>query len=58
MYPSQPLYEQMTFNNGVKKKKKLIEKLQVIKRVAGSALSSFGNLTYIKITIKEINLYK
>ena len=58
MYPDAPLYEQMTYNNIYKKKKKLIEKLQVIKRVAGSALSSFGNLTYIKITIREINLYK
>ena len=26
--------------------------------MAGSALSSFGNLTYIKITLKEVNLYK
>ena len=58
MYPYQPLSDIMTYNTANKKKLKLIQKLQVIKRVAGSAISSYGNLTYIKITLKEINLTK
>ena len=58
MYPIQPLSDMMTYNNANKKKQKLIQKLQVVKRVAGSAISSYGNLTFIKITLKEINLFK
>ena len=54
MYPEQPLYDMMAFNNECKRKIKMINKLLVIKGIAGSALSSYGNLTFIRVTLKEI----
>ena len=58
MYPEQPLYDMMAFNNECKRKIKHINKLLVIKGIAGSALSSYGNLTFIRVSLKEIKLTK
>lgn len=44
----------MNFNNETKKKHKLLQKLQCIKGIARDAFSNYGNLTYIKITLREI----
>ena len=58
MYPRVPLYELIKFNNFSKKKTKFLEKLQIIKFLAKGVITNYGNLTYINITLQEIDITK
>ena len=58
MYQPVSIIENIKFNNETKKKRKLLLKLQIIKNIAKSALTGYGNLAYVKITLQEIKLTK
>lgn len=48
----------MSYNNEMKRKIKMIQRIQIVKGFANHAFTGYGNMTYIKITLKEIKLSK
>ena len=58
MYENQ---NKLDMNNQIteaKKKQRLLQKIQVIKALARNVFTGYGNMTYIKISLKEIKLSK
>lgn len=58
MYPKQNFlhyYHQIT---SMKDKQRNLQKIQLVKSMTSNIFSGYGNLTYIKITLKEIKLIK
>jgi hypothetical protein len=56
-----PVKKQVDFRKYVietKKKQKMLQKIQVVKGIAYKAFCGYGNLTYHKMTLKEIQISK
>ena len=58
MYPVKKQADFQKFVNESKKKQQLLNKIQVVKKVAGKAFCGYGNLTYHRLTLKEIQIIK
>jgi len=58
MYPQNNSLDFMSYNNEMKRKTKMLQRIQIVKGFASHAFTGYGNLTYIKITLKEIKISK
>lgn len=58
MYPVKRQVDFLKFVNESKKKQKLLNKIQVVKKIACKALCGYGNFTYHRLTLKEIEIIK
>lgn len=56
MYPIKHQLDFQKYINDTKKSSKLLQKIQVVKGIAFKSFSGYGNLTFIRITLKEIQL--
>ena len=58
MYQQVDKLEAMTLLNQAKKQQIILHKLQIIKGFAKNIFSGYGNLAYIRISLREISLQK
>lgn len=54
MYPVKKSVDFTRFANEIKKKQKMLQKIQVVKGIASRAFCGYGNVTYHRMTLREI----